>query len=311
MRSTITRRQTPLLTRILHQWDLQILVIPSILFILVFSYVPMYGIIMAFQEFRLGDFPGASQWVGFKQFLSLFKDPNFGRVLRNTVVISLLKMAINFPIPIIFAVFVNELRVERFKRIAQTISYLPHFISWVVLAGIITNFLSMNDGLINDLVVAMGGEKINFLGSSDWFRTVIVGTNIWKEAGWGTVIYLASLSAISPEYYEAATVDGANRFQRIRHITLPGIAGTIVILLVLQIGGLMNNGFEQIYLFQNDLNLSVSDVFETYTYKIGISGGQYSYSTAVGLFKNVVGMILIFTSNYAARRMGHATLYSS
>ena len=134
MRSTITRRQTPLLTRILHQWDLQILVIPSILFILVFSYVPMYGIIMAFQEFRLGDFPGASQWVGFKQFLSLFKDPNFGRVLRNTVVISLLKMAINFPIPIIFAVFVNELRVERFKRIAQTISYLPHFISWVVAA---------------------------------------------------------------------------------------------------------------------------------------------------------------------------------
>ena len=290
---------------------LYLMCIPGLVYLFIFKYLPMYGIVMAFQDFSFKKGIFGSPFNNFKHFYTLFGSDRFFRVLSNSLSLSLLRLVISFPIPIILALLLNELHAQWFKRSAQTMMYLPHFISWVVLAGIVTNFLSMNDGLINDLIVALGGEKINFLGSSEWFRTVIVGTNIWKEAGWGTVIYLASLAAISPEYYEAATVDGANRYQRIRHITLPGIAGTIVILLVLQIGGLMNNGFEQIYLFQNDMNLSVSDVFETYTYKIGISGGQYSYSTAVGLFKNVVGMILIFTSNALARRMGHATLYSS
>lgn len=315
MNSTVNRT-LPIRRR--RGWDylvkhryLYLMCIPGLVYLLVFKYLPMYGIVMAFQDFSFKKGIFGSPFNDFKHFITLFGSDRFLRVLTNSLSLSLVRLIFSFPVPIVLALLLNEVRAKWFKRATQTMMYLPHFISWVVLAGIITNFLSMNDGLINDLVVAMGGEKINFLGSSDWFRTVIVGTNIWKEAGWGTVIYLASLSAISPEYYEAATVDGANRFQRIRHITLPGIAGTIVILLVLQIGGLMNNGFEQIYLFQNDLNLSVSDVFETYTYKIGISGGQYSYSTAVGLFKNVVGMILIFTSNYAARRMGHATLYSS
>ncbi|NLB38403.1 MAG: sugar ABC transporter permease [Clostridiales bacterium] len=290
---------------------LYLMCVPGLLYLFIFKYLPMYGIVMAFQDFSFKKGIFGSPFNNFKHFHTLFGSERFLRVLVNSLTLSLVRLIFSFPVPIVLALLLNEVRTSWFKRTSQTMMYLPHFISWVVLAGIVTNFLSMNDGLINDLIVAMGGEKINFLGSSEWFRTVIVGTNVWKEAGWGTVIYLASLAAISPEYYEAATVDGANRFQRIRHITLPGIAGTIVILLVLQIGGLMNNGFEQIYLFQNDLNLSVSDVFETYTYKIGISGGQYSYSTAVGLFKNVVGMILIFTSNFLARRTGHATLYSS
>lgn len=223
------------------------------------------------------------------------------RVLGNSLAMSLIRLVFSFPVPIILALLLNEMRSVWCKRTCQTMMYLPHFISWVVLAGIATNFLSMTDGLINDLIVKLGGEKVNFLGSTSWFRVIIVATHIWKEAGRGTVIYLATLSGISPEYYEAAKVDGANRMQQIRYVTLPGLANTIVILLVLQIGGLMNNGFEQIYLFQNDLNLSVSDVFETYTYQIGISGGQYSYSTAVGLFKNLVGLVLVLSSNRIAR----------
>ena len=288
---------------------LYLMCIPGLAYLIVFKYVPMYGIIMAFQDFnfKLGLF--GSPFNNFKHFHTLFGSDRFYRVLSNSLSLSVIRLVFSFPIPVLLALLLNEINAKWYKRTSQTLMYLPHFISWVVLAGIITNFLSMNDGLINDIIVRMGGQKINFLGSAKWFRTVIIGTNIWKEAGWGTVIYLATLSGISPEYYEAATVDGANRFQRIRHITLPGISGTIVILLVLQIGGLMNNGFEQIYLFQNDLNLSVSDVFETYTYKIGISGGQYSYSTAVGLFKNVIGMILIFTSNTIAKKLGGATLY--
>lgn len=288
---------------------LYLMCIPGLIYLIVFKYIPMYGIVMAFQDFNFKKGIFGSPFNNFQHFVTLFSSDRFYRVLGNSLSLSVIRLVFSFPVPIILALLLNEINSKWYKKTSQTLMYLPHFISWVVLAGIATNFLSMNDGLINDLIVATGGTKINFLGSSQWFRSVIVITNIWKEAGWGTVIYLATLSGISPEYYEAAKVDGANRFQRIRHITLPGISGTIIILLVLQIGGLMNNGFEQIYLFQNDLNLSVSDVFETYTYKIGISGGQYSYSTAVGLFKNVVGTILIFSSNTIAKRLGGSTLY--
>lgn len=288
---------------------LYLMCIPGLVFLLLFKYVPMYGVIMAFQDFNFKKGIFGSPFNEFAHFITLFSSERFYRVLSNSLSLSLIRLLFSFPVPILLALLLNEVRCQWFKRTAQTMMYLPHFISWVVLAGIATNFLSMNGGLINDMIVALGGERINFLGSSQWFRTIIVGTNIWKEAGWGTVIYLATLSGINPEFYEAAMVDGANRLQRIRYVTLPGIANTIVILLILQVGGLMNNGFEQIYLFQNDLNLSVSDVFETYTYQIGISGGQYSYSTAVGLFKNIVGMILIFSSNTLAKKMGGSTLY--
>ena len=198
---------------------------------------------------------------------------------------------------------INELRSTVFKKSTQTLLYLPHFMSWIVLGGIVQNFLSVNTGPVNDdLIDAMGGRRINFLGSEEWFRFVIVITSIWKEAGWGTIIYLAALSSVNPDLYEAATVDGANRWQKILHVTLPGIASTIVITLVLAIGGMMNNGFEQVYLFQNDLNLSVSEVFETYTYKIGIVSGRYLSTTAtVGLLKNVIGTILIFSADLILR----------
>ncbi|HML45707.1 MAG TPA: ABC transporter permease subunit [Clostridia bacterium] len=282
---------------------------PGLIFLITFKYIPMYGIIMAFQDFNFKRGIFGSPFNHFANFKQLFSSAKFAAVFVNSVVLSTLRLIISFPIPVLLALLLNEIRSKGFKRVSQTLMYLPHFLSWVVLAGIAVNFLSLNDGMINEIISYFGGTKINFLGAADWFRTLIIGTNIWKEAGWGTIIYLASLSSINPEYYEAATVDGANRFQKIRHITIPGISGTIVIMLVLAVGGLMNNGFEQIFLFQNSLNISVSDVFETYTYNIGIVGGRYSFSTAVGLFKNVIGTILIFTTNQFAKKLGGSTLY--
>lgn len=288
---------------------LYLMCLPGLAFLIIFKYVPMYGIIMAFQDFSFKKGVFGSPFNNFANFKTLFSSAKFYEVFRNSIVLSLLRLIISFPIPILLALMLNEIRSRGFKRIAQTLMYLPHFISWVVLCGIAVNFLSMTDGLINEMIAALGGTKINFLGSTQWFRTVIIVTNIWKEAGWGTIIYLAALASINPEYYEAATVDGANRFQKIRHITLPSISGTVVIMLVLAVGGLMNNGFDQIYLFQNSLNKPVSDVFETYTYTIGISGGRYSFSTAVSLFKNVIGAVLIFSTNQIAKKLGGATLY--
>ncbi len=288
---------------------LYLMCLPGTMFLLVFKYIPMYGIIMAFQDFnfKLGLFK--SPFNHFANFTQLFTSEKFYAVLSNSVLLSLTQLIVSFPIPILLALLLNEIGKRVIKQSAQTLMYLPHFISWVVLGGILSNFLSMNDGLINMLIQQLGGEKINFLGSTQWFRTIIIGSNIWKEAGWGTIIYLAGLSAINPEFYEAATVDGANRFQKIWHITLPGVGDTIIIMLILAIGNIMNNGFEQIFLFQNDLNISISEVFETYTYRIGIVGGRYSYSTAVGLFKSVVGAILIFSANKIANRMGKASFY--
>ena len=289
---------------------LYLMCIPGLVYLIVFHYVPMYGIMMAFQNFSFKKGIFGSPFNDFANFKELFGSQIFYRVLSNSLFLSVTRLIFSFPVPIILALLINEIRSKVFKRTAQTLMYLPHFLSWVVLGGIVVNMLSMTDGLVNDLIAASGGEKINFLGSVDWFRTVIIGSHIWKEAGWGTIIYLSALTSINPEYYEAAKVDGANRFQQTLYITLPGISGTIVIMLILAIGGLMNNGFEQIFLFKNNLNQSVAEVFETYVYQVGIAGGRYSYSTAVGLFKNVVGAVLVFSSNLIAQKLGQPSFYS-
>jgi putative aldouronate transport system permease protein len=288
---------------------LYLMSIPGLVYLIIFRYIPMYGITMAFQDFSFKKGIFGSPYNNFANFKQLFSSEMFYTVLTNSVFLSISRLVVSFPIPIILALLLNEIKAAKFKKVAQTFMYLPHFISWVVLGGILTNFLSMNDGLINMLIESIFGQKVNFLGSPEWFRTVIIGSNIWKEAGWGTIIYLAGLSAINPEYYEAATVDGANRWQRLLHITLPGLADTIVIMLILAVGGLMNNGFEQIYLFQNSLNISVSQVFETYTYEIGIVGGRYSYSTAVELFKSVIAAILLFSTNKLANKIRGRSIY--
>lgn len=291
-----------------HKW-VYLMCVPGLLYLLVFKYIPMYGIIMAFQDFSFKKGIFGSPFNDFANFKELFSSSMFYKVFSNSISLSMLRLLFSFPVPIIMALLLNEINRKRYKRITQTLMYLPHFLSWVVLGGIVTSMLSMSDGLINEVIAMLGGQKINFLGSADWFRTVIIGSHIWKEAGWGTIIYLAGLSAISPEFYEAATVDGATRLQKLRYITLPSISGTIVIMLILAIGGIMNNGFEQVYLFKNTLNQSVAEVFETYVYQIGIAGGRYSYSTAVGLFKNIIGAALVFGSNMFARKLGQPSFY--
>ncbi|MCL2058532.1 MAG: ABC transporter permease subunit [Oscillospiraceae bacterium] len=285
------------------------LMMPGLIYLIIFRYYPMYGILMAFKDFSFAKGIIASPWNDFANFKQLFQSTVFFDVLRNSVVLSVLRIVWGFPIPIILALLINEIRAMPYKRTTQTLMYLPHFISWVALMGIIHAFLTMEDGIVNMLIFRLTGTKINFLGSPQWFRSLVIITSLWKEAGWGTIVYLASLSAINPEYYEAATVDGANRFQKLRHITVPGIADTIMILFILRVGSVMSNGFEQTFLLQNNLNLDVAEVFETYTYRIGIVGGRYSFSAAVGLFQNVVGAILVFTTNQMARAMGRASFY--
>lgn len=289
--------------------NLYLMLLPCLLFFLIFHYVPIYGIVIAFQDYRPGLGIAGSQWVGLEQFRKLFASSQFYDVFRNSITLSFLKLVFDFPVPIIVAVLLNEIRIALFKRVAQTLIYLPYFMSWVVIGGILVNFLSPNWGPANIVLKGLGLEPIFFLADDFWFRAVVVVSSIWKTAGWFTIIYLAALAGVNPELYEAAYVDGAGRLKRIFHITLPSIRSTVVVLLILNIGHIMSNGFEQIFVLQNSNNLSVSDVFETYTYYTAFTYGDFSYATAVGLFTSVVGMILLVAANYGAKKVGEEGIW--
>jgi putative aldouronate transport system permease protein len=284
---------------------LYILLFPGLVYFIIFKYLPMWGVVIAFQDYSpfLGVF--GSKWVGFEHFRNFFNNPDFFRLLRNTLILAVYDLVFFFPAPIIAALMLNEIRVGIFKRIVQTAIYVPHFISMVIVASMTYVFLTTNGGVINELVYMITGQKINFLGDPAWFRPLIIMQIMWKETGWGTIIFLAALSSVDVEQYEAAIVDGATRWQRLWYITLPAISSTIVILLILRLGNFLDTGFEQIFLMTNSLNRSVADVFDTYVYFVGITQGAFSYSTAVGLFKSVVGIILIYGSNYFAKKLGH------
>ncbi len=289
--------------------DLMLLMLPVVAYYVIFSYIPMAGIVIAFKEYRLLDGIWGSPWVGLKQFEVLFQTPSFFEVLRNTVVISALRILFGFPAPILLALLLNELRSEKYKRVIQTISYLPHFLSWVVLAGIFLQFLSPSSGPINILLTKMGFQPIYFLGQPSTFVPTIIATGIWQSIGWGSIIYLAAISGISPELYESALLDGANRLQRIWYITLPSIAPTIVVLFILNMGSILNGGFDQIFNLYNDAVMSVADILDTYVYRRGLTGLQYSYAAAVGLFKNGIGFLFVFATNLFARKLGDASLW--
>ncbi|MCL6459791.1 MAG: ABC transporter permease subunit, partial [Gorillibacterium sp.] len=269
-----------------------------------FKYIPIFGIVIAFQDFSLVRGIFGSKWIGLDNFAYLLHSRGFYVVLRNTLILSLYQLIWSFPAPIILAIMLNEVRSLAFKKISQTVLYLPHFISWVVLAGMIINFLSPSTGPINHIVTSLGYEPIPFLLKPEYFRTILVSAEVWKGVGWGTIIYLAAMTGIDPTLYEAAKMDGANRMRQILHITLPGIAGTIVILLVLRMGSILDNGFEQVFLLYNPSTYEVADVIETYTYRIGLIDGRLSFSAAVGLFKAVIGFILILASNRIAKMFG-------
>ncbi|TDF94031.1 ABC transporter permease [Paenibacillus piri] len=291
-----------------HRW-LYIMLFPGILYYIIFKYIPIWGVLIAFQNYQpfLGFF--GSKWVGFQHFERFFTMPDFWMLLRNTLIMAFYNIAFFFPMPIIVALMLNEIAKETFKRFVQTMVYVPHFVSWVVVVGLSYIFLTTEGGLINELIAAYGGQKIPFLLSADLFRSMIISQTLWKETGWGTIIFLAALAGVDPQLYEAARMDGAGRLRQIWHITLPAIRSTIIILLILRVGHFLDTGFEHIWLMLNAMNRQVGEVFDTYVYTVGITQGQFSFTTAVGLFKSVVGLILVLATNKLAKKLGEEGLY--
>ena len=280
------------------------LLIPFLLWFLVFKYLPMWGIQIAFKDFSLFKGIGGSKWVGFEYFTEFIGSEYFLRVFKNTVIISLYGLIICFPAQIILDIMISEVTRQGFKKVVQTLTYLPHFVSVVVIAGIVTTFLSPDSGLINLMLEKLGFEKIYFLTNPDYFRGIYTIMNLWKETGFASIVFIAAIAGIDTQLYEAAKMDGANRWHQLRHITIPAIKSTIVVLFILRLGTFLDSGFEQIFLMLNSLNNQVGDVFDTYVYEIGILQGQFSYSAAVGLFKSAVALILVIGADRIAKKLG-------
>jgi len=291
-----------------RNYELYLLLIPAFMFVFIFNLVPMYGLVLAFKDYNMfaAENPMASvwvsEWVGLKYFRKVIDNPEFLRALRNTLVISLSKIILVFPIPIVFAILLNEIRSIKFQKILQTVVYLPHFLSWVVVSGIFVSLLS-STGLINQVLTALGLEKVDFLMNNDTFRGVLIVTDAWKEFGWSSIIYFASIAGLDQECYEAAVVDGANRFQKIWYLTIPGLLPTIALMLVMRVGSIMSAGFSQIFAMYNPLVYETADIIETYVYRHGLGKMDFSIGTAVGLFNSVVGLMLVLTTNRATKKM--------
>lgn len=288
---------------------LYLLVFPGLLYFLVFKYIPMWGVLIAFQEYSpyLGFLH--SEWVGMEHFQRLFANPEFYRIFRNTMAINALSLIFFFPLPILLSLMMNELRLQWFKKTIQSIVYLPHFLSWVVIVGMSFLMLSQSEGVINQLLAAFGHEKVDFLTNPDYFWVLLTLQSIWKEVGWGTVLFLAAIASVDTQQYEAAKLDGAGRLRQMWHVTLPAIRNVIIILLILRIGHIMDVGFEQVYLMMNGAVSEVAEVFDTYVYRVGILQAQFSYSTAVGLFKSFIGVALVIFANWLAKKFGEEGVY--
>lgn len=290
-------------------WDLYLLILPVIIYFVVFKYYPMYGAQIAFKDFIAVEGITGSPWVGFEHFERFFNSFYFWRLIENTLVIGLYELAVGFPIPIILALMINEVKNKRFKKIVQTVTYAPHFLSIVVVVALLFMFLSPQTGILNNIIVALGGEPISFMTEPAWFKTIYVLSGVWQTMGWSSIIYLAALGGVDPQLHEAAKIDGASKFQVIRHINLPAIKPTIIIMLILQCGSILGVGFEKVFLMQNSLNMEASDVIATHVYRTGIIGSQYSYSTAIGLFESVINFIVLIIVNYMARRVNKVSLW--
>ncbi len=292
-----------------NQWQIQSMALAGVLFLVVFAYAPMFGIILAFRDadYSVDILRGirSAPFIGLKYFKEFLTDREFRGVLRNTIGLNLLQLLINFPAPIIFALLLNEIRNLRFKKVVQTITYFPHFLSWIVFGGIVLSMLSLDTGVVNWVLLRLGivSEPIHFMGKPSLFWPLIIVTSLLKGLGWGSIIYLAAIAGVDAELYEAAMIDGARRFARIRHITLPCISGTILVFFILSVSNLLNSAFDHIWIFQNVLNLDRSEVIDTYVFKIGIREMRFSYTTAVGLMKSVVALILLGGGNAITKRL--------
>lgn len=306
---TPPRRRHLVLRRIIASWQLYVLLLPSLIYIVVFKYWPMYGAQIAFRDYNPSDGFSGSPWVGLEHFQRFVESFQFERLMVNTLSLNALGLVLAFPVPIILALIVNQLQSERFKKFTQSVLYSPSFISVVVVVGMIHLLFSPRAGIVNHAIEALGGDPIFFMGAPEWFRPLYVGSDIWQNAGFSMIVYLAALTAIDPSLHEAARVDGANKWQRIRHIDIPGIMPVVTILFILAIGNLFNLGFEKVLLMQTDLNLPTSEVIQTYVYKAGLQQAQFSYSAAIGLFNSVINLTLLLTFNWVARRANQSSLW--
>lgn len=292
-----------------RNWVLYLLLLPALIYIGTFNYAPMYGIQIAFRNFNFADGITGSPWAGWKWFKFFFNSAKCWPLIRNTLIISFYSVLAGFPVPIILALMLHNIPSQKFKRTAQTITYLPHFISLVVVVGMISCFTSINSGWINTLIEALGGERVYLMGKPEYYRHLYVWSGVWQEAGWGSIIYMAALTGVAPELHEAATIDGASKLQRIRHIDLPAILPTITIMLIMRCGSIMSVGFDKSYLMMNDLNMEVSEVIATYTYEMGLLSGKYSYSTAISLFNNVINFVFLTAVNKFAKLVSGNSLW--
>jgi len=293
----------------LKHWQIYSMIIPGLIYFIIFKYIPLAGSVIAFQDYNVFAGVFKSPFVGLKHFENLFSYPEFLQILKNTILISFYQLIFGFPAPIILALLLNEVRKAYFKRSIQTILYLPHFLSWVIVGGLIINLLSPSTGVINEVIRFFGGEEIFFMQEASYFRSIVVGSSIWKEVGWSTIIYLAALAGINPDLYEAAEVDGAGKFRQAWSITLPSLLPTIMVLLLLRIGNILDLGFEQIYMLLNPLVRDTGEVIDTYVYRVGLLGGQYSYTTAIGMFKSVIGFILVVGANQLSKKITGNSIY--
>jgi putative aldouronate transport system permease protein len=305
---TKEQRRSRLLRRIWSARELYLLLLPTIIYFLVFHYYPYLGLSLAFKDFSPAAGIWGSPWVGLENFRYLFSQQDFYQVLLNTIVLSISKLVIGFPFPIIFALLLNEVRIAFFKRTVQTVSYFPHFLSWVVYGGIMLMLLAPN-GVVARLLAGVGLDGSRLLSSPQYFPALLIATDILKNFGWNAIVYLAAITAIDPTLYEAARVDGANRWQQVRYITLPALRATMVLVFVLSLGSILDAGFEQIFVMYNPSVYDVADIIDTYVYRIGIVQGEYDLATAIGLFKGVIGFVLIVTANRLIKRSGEPTLW--
>lgn len=294
--------------RIQKDWQLYSLLILPIVYFVIFKYGPMFGNIIAFRRFVPGGKLYGEEWVGLRYIMMFINDPTFWNVFKNTFVLGTLSLVICFPLPIIFALLLNELTSKKFKKFVQTVSYLPHFLSIVIIAGMVLQLTSLN-GTINSVVEFFTGERINFMQEAGWFRTIYISSEVWQTLGWGAILYLAALTNIDHGLYEAARIDGANRWKQTIHITIPGILPTIITLLILNIGTFLAVGFEKVLLLYNPLTYSTSDVISTYLYRVGLESSNFSYATAIGLFESIIGLTLILSANFISRKLTEQSLW--
>ena len=306
----IKRAQMPLGKHILRYWSLYAFLLIPVVYYIVFRYIPMAGNVIAFRRFRAGGSIFGDKFAGWRYFEQFIADPQFWRAFKNTLSLNITYLVFRFPLTLIFALLLNEIRNIHWKKFVQTVSYLPHFISMVIIAGMVRELLSTN-GPINGLIEAMGGEAITFISLPEWFPTIFVGSGLWQGLGWGTILYLAAIAGISPDLYEAAEIDGANRFQRVWHITLPCILPTITTLLILDIGGLVGSGgaFEKVFLLYNPMTYETADIISTLVYRMGLGSGNYSYATAIGLFEGLINLVLLTLANIVSKKTTQSGLF--